>query len=90
MRRFLHLLVLIALLVAPAGRMTMAAPSPSADAHAGMAGHCAPAAPAPDRDDSRSIDCVIACAAAPAAEIACPTALAPVTVAPVAAIIVPI
>lgn len=84
-------LVLLALLVAPYGRIQQAqAATPPAQSMA-MAGHCAPApanTPAPTHHGS--IDCMIACAGVPAveADLAAP-ALPPITMlvaAPVAAL----
>ena len=68
--RLLPLLALLALLIAPFGRMAAAEASPHHGAPA-MAGHCEEAAPdeqAPG-EAQKAIDCMIACAAvaAPAA-----------------------
>lgn len=67
--KLLRLLVLLALLVAPFGRMA-AAEAMTMPEHSAMAmpGHCDPM-PAPDPgDEERSIDCMIACAAVTGAE----------------------
>lgn len=65
-RRLLPLIAILALLVAPFGRMGMAeaAAAPHHAAPAAMAGHCddRPAS-APDRPDKAAIDCMTACAA---------------------------
>ncbi len=59
------LLILLALLAAPYGRMQAQAAVPHAPAMA-MAGHCEPAAPAtPAPAHHGSIDCMIACAGVP-------------------------
>jgi hypothetical protein len=84
------LLILLALLVAPYGRMQAQAAAPHAPAMA-MAGHCDPAPPtAPAPAHHGSIDCMIACAGVPAVEagLAAPLSplLAELTVAPVAAL----
>lgn len=89
--RLLYLLILAALLIAPAGRMAQAAaPAATGDAHMTMPGHCPPAAPTPDRDEDRSIDCVIACAAAPAADAGSLPVFVAVAAPPVAAAVRPI
>ena len=71
LRRLLPLLALIALLVAPFGRMAAAEASamPHHGAAAPAASHC-PDMPAPDGGDGSqsSIDCMIACAAVTAAD----------------------
>ncbi len=80
LRRLLPLLALLALLVAPFGRMA-AAEAMAAPAHGAMttSGHCDDA-PGPGHDEAnKSIDCMIACAVmapadAPALEAAPPAA----------------
>ena len=63
MRRLLPFLVLLALLVAPYGRMQAQAAVPHAPQMM-MIGHCQPSAPtAPTPAHHGSIDCMIACAA---------------------------
>ena len=69
-RRLLPLLALLALIVAPFGRMA-AAEAMAAPAHAGMAGpgHCQDM-PAPDEGSvDKRIDCMIACAVMASAEV---------------------
>ena len=70
-RRLLPLLTLLALLVAPFGRMAAAETMPvshHAAATAAMADHCADL-PAPEQDrPDQSIDCMMACAAMAAAD----------------------
>ncbi len=66
MRRLLPLLALLALLIAPFGRMGMAeaTPTPNHGAPMAMAGHCEDMpASAPGQPDKAGIDCMIACAA---------------------------
>ena len=74
--RLLPLLTLLALLVAPFGRIAaaeaMMMPQPPM---AAMSGHCddmpAPAQPRGDRTHKASIDCLVACAAMATAEAVC-------------------
>lgn len=62
-RRLAPLLLLIALLVAPIGRMGLAqAAAPGHGAPAAMAGHC-DEMPAPGKTDRATVDCALACAA---------------------------
>lgn len=86
MRRLLPLLVLLALLVAPYGRMQAQAATAHHAAPMAAAGHCEPApAKAPTPTHHGSIDCMIACAGMPAVE----SALAGPPLPPVTAMIAP-
>lgn len=86
MRRLVPLLALLALLVAPYGRMQAQAATVQHASPMAMAGHCEPApAKVPTPAHHGSIDCMIACAGMPSVD----AALAGPPLPPVAAMIAP-
>lgn len=84
-RRVSFLALLLALMLAPLGRMGMAeaAAMPHHAPEMAMAGHCADMpSPAPEKSDKMAIDCAIACAGVAAMEVAVPLPITPARVAP--------